>query len=100
MVSEAGGGCAEQVETLDLRDNGLADDGAAVVADALLTHAGLRNVNMARNAVGDAGGAVVAAALKKATWLRTLVMNYNQLGVVTRGALAEAAAASGCALHL
>jgi len=87
------------VTTLDLRNNGLADEGAIALAAALPRLPALSNLNLARNSVGDPGAAALAEALGKTGWVRTLVMNYNGLGPSVRQALTAVAATSGCAVH-
>nr|XP_026654657.1 NLR family CARD domain-containing protein 3 [Zonotrichia albicollis] len=73
-----------------LQHNSIKEDGAAFLAEALLTNHRLLTLHLQKNAVGAQGARTMAEALKQNCSLRELILSSNSVGDSGSIALAEA----------
>ena len=78
------------VTSLDLKSNGIGDEGAASLAAALEKNLTVTSLNLRVNGIRDDGAASVAAALEKNSTLTSIDIGRNLIG--TKGAARLAAA--------
>merc|ERR1712150_49206 len=62
------------------RSNGIGDNGAQVIAEALQMNQSLTEVYLYDNNIGDIGGKAIGQALKKNISLRKLSLAFNKIG--------------------
>ena len=74
---------------VNLRDKGLGDAGASVLAEALKVNAVLTDLNLQSNRIGDKGATALAEALKVNAALNSLHLTCNEIGPTGAIALAE-----------
>eukprot|EP00933_Yihiella_yeosuensis_P054681 TRINITY_DN5319_c3_g1_i1.p1 TRINITY_DN5319_c3_g1~~TRINITY_DN5319_c3_g1_i1.p1 ORF type:complete len:371 (+),score=99.72 TRINITY_DN5319_c3_g1_i1:178-1290(+) len=80
-----------RVEELNLQDNGLGQDGAKSIADAIGTEGSfLRSLNLWHNAMEDAGILLIAESLQKNGKLEVLNLGFNSFTDEAADALADA----------
>ena len=75
---------------VDLSNKGLGDDGAARLAEELLTNTSVTELNLQINDVGAAGSASLASALEKNATLQSLNLAFNGVGAAGAASLASA----------
>ena len=89
-----------QVLTLRLHDNGIGDDGAQLLAEALALNGRLLSLSVARNHVGPRGGLAFGRALRANSSLTRLDVGHNRLGDAGAEALGLALKENGRLLSL
>jgi Ran GTPase-activating protein (RanGAP) involved in mRNA processing and transport/ankyrin repeat protein len=95
-VSAAGSGAMGRLLRLRLERNGVGAGGARALSAALLARgAALQHLDLSNNELGVEGAAVLADALKSNTTLRTLLLWRNRVGTDGAEAFAEALRCNG-----
>jgi Ran GTPase-activating protein (RanGAP) involved in mRNA processing and transport len=72
------------LQTLDLSDNGVDDEGSQSIAAMLKRNASLQELNLSFNPIGDDGARRIAVALQKNRMLRSLLLRRS--GISNAGA--------------
>lgn len=91
------------LQRVELRHNGIADDGVRAIADALKDGSPLRALDLSWNAIGTRGGRYLGAALKETSGpegLQELDLGWNGLGARGARALGEGLGSNGALLRL
>jgi len=71
--------------------NGIDDEGAEAIANALKTNAALHHLDLSRNQIREAGAAAISDALRLNATLKTLRMEHNGIGDVGAKAIGDGA---------
>jgi Ran GTPase-activating protein (RanGAP) involved in mRNA processing and transport len=67
------------VTALNLRSNGIIDEGAVLISEALGKNRALLKIGLSSNSIGDSGALALAAALRENTTLQGLDLTYNDI---------------------
>ena len=89
VLGEALKSCTN-LQALYIQDNNICSEGAAAVAEALKSCTDLQTLDIGYNYIRSEGAAALVEALKSCTDLQTLDIGYNYIGSESAAALVEA----------